>query len=228
MATRARPRKVKPATAHPHDSLSQTESGRKAIDHVRNVRLKAMTTTTVKAKTLHEIEQKNADRALTEKQRMFVRFWASGETPRTAAVMAGYSSGSNSVWWEMRNDPAILKMYREEVAVFREASKMTRQKVMDMLREAYDMAKIKAEPAVMVAAAREIGKMCGFYEPEVKININLGAKAQEALTKLSDKELLELIESGDDVLEGESMRVEELSAERSAPSTESENGDSDD
>jgi hypothetical protein len=219
MATRGSKRKPTPFT--PTDTLTHTETGRKAIDHVRNVRLKAMAKTTVNARTLHEIEQKNADRALTEKQRMFVRFWASGETPRTAAAMAGYSQNSNGVWWALHKDPAILKMYREEVAIFREASKMTRQKVMDMLREAYDMAKIKAEPAV--AAAREIGKMCGFYEPEVKININLGAKAQEALTKLSDKELLELIESGDDVLEGEAMRVEEvpqLSAEPSAPDHE--------
>ena len=42
---------------------------------------------------------------------------------------------------------------------------MTRKKVMDMLLESYDMAKLMAEPASMVSAAREIEKMCGYYAP---------------------------------------------------------------
>lgn len=108
------------------------------------------------------------------------------------------------------HDPAILKIYREEKKLYEAAGAMTRQRVMDMLKEAYDMAKITSEPSTMVAAAREIGKMCGYYEPDVKININIGAKLTEKLTTMSDEQLIKLIEEeGGDILEGESVRVVE-------------------
>lgn len=163
---------------------------------------------TLGMKTLKDIQAKNTDRPLTERQLAFVKYWAQGESPRVAARLAGYSSDSNIIHWRMMNDPAILKLYQAEKAAYAEAAQMSRKKVMGMLQEAYDMAKIKAEPAVMVAAAREVGKMCGFYEPEVKININVnGAKITEQLNNLSDEELMKLVEEGNDIIPGESTRL---------------------
>lgn len=200
------------------DSLSKTKRGKNAVKKIADLRIKALRSKAnhPKAQTLKGIEMRNADRPLTDKQRMFVRFWAAGETPRTAAIMAGFSETSAAMGWKLSHDPAILKIYHEEKKLFEAAAQMTRQKVMDMLKDAYDMAKIQSDPSVMVAAAREIGKMCGYYEPETRININIGAKIDQ-LNNMSDEQLLKLIEEQGDVLPGEAIRIDEEPALLEAP-----------
>lgn len=49
----------------------------------------------------------------------------------------------------------------------------------------------------MVAAAREIGKMCGFYEPQ-KIDITHSLAGKQKVEQLSDDELFKLIEEASD------------------------------
>ena len=88
---------------------------------------------------------------------------------------------------------------------------------MDMLLESYDMAKLSAEPASMVSAAREIGRLCGYYEPrKVQLDVTVqGSIAMGRLNALSDAELLRLIESGGSgtLLEGpESAPGDDLAA----------------
>lgn len=192
----------------PKDGLRRTKKGRKAAAHVENVRIKALKESKPSHTTLKAIEQRKANKNLTERQLLFVRFWAAGETPRTAAVMAGYTD-NYVTGWKLSKDPTILRLYHEEKKLYEAAGQMTRERVMEMLKEAYDMAKLKAEPAIMVAAAREIGKMCGYYEPELKININIG-KSQEQLATMTDEQLLKLIEDGGDIFEGESIRVPDV------------------
>jgi hypothetical protein len=143
------------------DSLSKTKRGKNAIKKVEKIRIKALRVKTVNAQTLNEIEKKNADRVLTEKQRMFVRYWAQGETPRTACLMAGFSESSVGLGWKLAHDPAILKIYREEKKLYEAAQGHTKARVMSMLQEAYDCAKLISEPATMVAAARELGRWPG-------------------------------------------------------------------
>lgn len=158
--------------------------------------------------TLAQIEKLNANRPLTDKQRLFVRAWASGETPRTACAIAGFSENSTNMSWKLSRDPAIIKLYKIEKGLYEQANQMTRKRVMDMLQESYDCAKMVNEPASMVAAAREIGKMCGYYEPETRININVnGNKMLDRLQNLSDSDLIKLIEAPDDAIPGESVRV---------------------
>lgn len=189
------------------DTLSKTKRGRNAIKEVGKIRTAALRAHVVDARTLADIEKKNADRALTEKQLLFTRLWAQGETPRTAAVLAGYSESSSNIAWKLTNDPAILKLYHEEKRLYEEAAQMTRKRVMDMMVEAYDCAKMMSEPSSMVAAARELGKMCGYYEPEKKIIRIEGASLIDQLDRLSDEELEKLLaERGDDII-GEAVRV---------------------
>lgn len=53
-----------------------------------------------------------------------------------------------------------------------------------------------AEPATMVSGWREIGKMCGYFEPKkVDINVNVtGNVIHQRLNQLSDAELLKIIQ----------------------------------
>ena len=52
--------------------------------------------------------------------------------------------------------------------------------------------------ATMVSAAREIGKLCGYYEPKkIDLNINVnGSVRLDQMSKMSDAELLKIIEGG--------------------------------
>ncbi len=202
-------RKPGPKRRFNRDTLSRTKRGRQAIKAVEKIRVKALRSKHVAAKTLREIETKKEGRPLTDKQRMFVRYWSQGETPRTAAIMAGYSETSGAIGWSLSKDPAIIALYREEKKLYEEAAKLSRTKVMEMLKEAYDHAKMIDEPATMVAAARELGKMCGYYEPEKKIIGIVGGKVAERMLTMSDEDLLKIIEENPDVIDGEFTKLVE-------------------
>jgi len=138
------------------------------------------------------------DKPLTDKQKGFVKFWAAGESLMSAAYKAGYDESSLTYAYRLAKQPNVLKLYEEEKRLYEEASNMSRKKVMDMLVEAYDMAKLMAEPASMVSAAREIGKMCGYYEPVAKkVDITVNGKAlTKRLDAMSDEDLAKMIAEG--------------------------------
>ena len=141
----------------------------------------------------------SSDKPLTDQQRAFVRLWASGESITAASIKAGYNDGA-SIAYRMTKMPNILKLYDIEKQHYEEASQMTRKRVMDGLLEGVEMAKLMAEPASMISGWREIGKMCGYYEPtRHKIDVNVtGNIVMERMNRLSDSELLKLITQGGD------------------------------
>lgn len=75
---------------------------------------------------------------------------------------------------------------------------VTRQQMLDKLQEAAALAKAKCEPMAMVAAWREIGKVCGFYQTErVKVEVDLvGSGITDRMENMSDSELLRVIAAG--------------------------------
>lgn len=148
--------------------------------------------------TYEGAESIDPDKPLTEMQRAFVRNWAAGESLMAAAKRAGYDDKSLTYAYRLARQPNVLKLYEEEKRLYEEASQMSRKKVMDMLVEAYDMAKLMAEPASMVGAAREIGKMCGYYEPVAKkVDITVNGKAlTKRLDAMSDEDLAKMIAEG--------------------------------
>ena len=86
------------------------------------------------------------DKPLTDKQKLFVKFWAEGESITSASVRAGYND-SAAIAYRMTKYPNVLKLYHEIKAKYEEVSQMSRQKVMDGLMEGIEMAKLMAEPA---------------------------------------------------------------------------------
>lgn len=193
--------------AYTRDTLAKSKRGKNAIKAVQKIRVAALRAHSVNSTTIAAIEKYDADRPLTDKQLLFTRLWAQGETPRTAVVLAGYSENSSELGWRLTKDPAILKLYHAEKKLYEEASQMTRKRVMDMLNEAYECAKMVSEPSSMVAAAREIGKMCGYYEPEVKIVKHVGVPLIDQLNTLSDAELEKLLEERGEEIIGTATRL---------------------
>lgn len=136
----------------------------------------------------------NPDRPLTEKQRLFVKEWASGETILSAAHRAGYSDGGTMAY-KMAKDPAVLKLYNEEKRLYQEASQITRKNVIDGMLEGIEMAKLLGEPATIIGGWREVGKMLGYYVEQKKtVNINVqGDVTMKHLNQMGDEDLLKLI-----------------------------------
>lgn len=139
-------------------------------------------------------EQIDPNKPLTEKQRLFVKYWAQGETIRTASERAGYNDGATYAYRMVRM-PNVLKLYNEEKAKYEEAAQMTRKKVMDGLLEGIEMAKMMAEPATVITGWKTIGQMCGYFAPiEKKVKLTVeGEIAVRKLETMSDEELMKLI-----------------------------------
>jgi len=138
----------------------------------------------------------SVDKPLTEKQKLFAKAWAAGDTIPNACLRAGYSD--DGLGYRMTLMPNILKLYQQEKALYEEAAQITRKSVMDMHLEAFEMAKLMSEPSTMVAAARELGKMAGYYAPvesRVKIDVT-GNVVLDRMNQMTDAELLAVISKG--------------------------------
>lgn len=83
-------------------------------------------------------------------------------------------------------------------------TKMSRKRVMQGLLESIDMAKDMRQPNSMITGWKEIGRMCGFYEPERReITLSVNSKEiLEEITTLSRDKLLEMA-ADQDIIEGE-------------------------
>lgn len=81
---------------------------------------------------------------------------------------------------------------------------MTRARVMEGFLEAAQMAKLQADPTALTGAWREVGKMCGYYEPVKKtIDININGQITQKVERLDDATLLSIVkgEVGGDVID---------------------------
>lgn len=141
-------------------------------------------------------ESISPDKPLTDKQKLFVKFWAEGDSIQSASVRAGYNDAS--IAYRMVRMPNILALKATLSAKYEAVSEMTRQRVMDGLIEAAEMAKLISEPSSMVQAWKTIGQMCGYFAPvEHKMKIDItGNIVVDRLNGMSDKELLDLITKG--------------------------------
>ena len=137
------------------------------------------------------------DKPLTEKQRLYALARAKGESVANAMAIAGYNE-QQSYGYRMDKMPNIQRLIEQERSLYAEAAQMDRKKVIDMQLEAYEMAKTMAEPSTMVAAAREIGKICGLYEPK-KVELTVNGSIQHEIHRfeaMSDAELLQVLAQG--------------------------------
>jgi hypothetical protein len=147
--------------------------------------------------------------ALTEQQRKFAKLVGQGVHQSSAARQMEYGAPAQAAWRMMKN-PKIQLAVAKERERYAKASDMTRAKVIDGMKEAIDMARLKADPTAMIQGYREIGRMCGFYEPtkhQVNVSVN-GQVMLQRMQSMSDAELLQLAEEKD-ILEGEFEDVTE-------------------
>ena len=125
-------------------------------------------------------------------------------SPIQAARHAGYQN-AKSASAKLIEQPHIKQAIALAQAEYAVASRVTKSEVIEGLKDAAERAKILDDTSSLVAAWREIGKMCGFYEPvkhEVSISVN-GKVTLEKMAAMKDEELLALLDDDPNVLEGE-------------------------
>lgn len=147
----------------------------------------------VSATTSAKAAMTSPDKPLTEKQKAFVRYIAEGENGYGALMRAGFGKTNPTYSVRLLAMPSIQRALSEARAQYAAASELKKSDVMEMFKESYQMAKLLSEPATMVSAARELGKLCGFYEPR-KVELTVGVEGRKKVEQLTDDELFKMIE----------------------------------
>jgi len=132
-------------------------------------------------------------RKLNRKQEGYVQNVARGLPREQSAIMAGYAPTENST--PQVHESTAVQIRLAEIRAETAANKnVTKEEVIQMLLDAAGYAKLLGDPMGLVAAAREIGKMCGFYAPEIKKVLHGLDKNQmkKALQEMNDEELFRL------------------------------------
>ena len=136
---------------------------------------------------------------LTSKQLRWIDEYLIDFNGSAAAVRAGYSpKTARSIACELLTKPDIRAVLEARQGALAKELQITRQGVIAGLLEAFDLGRTKQNPAAMVSALAAIGKMLGFFAPEVK-RVELTPSQNggyQDLSAWSDAQLLEAIAAG--------------------------------
>lgn len=127
----------------------------------------------------------------TAPQQKFLDGIAAGLFPVQAARAAGYKAPDEEAK-RLLKVPYLQPLLADIRATHEHEMHMTRAKVHRVITDAIEMARLQADPAVMIRGAEVIAKMCGYNAPEEK-RIELTAPLRRIRGKfetLSDEELL--------------------------------------
>lgn len=141
----------------------------------------------------------NAERpqsiVLTSMQAEFVDATLRGLDPEKAAAAAGYSS-PQTAHTSVAKSEAVQAALREARDELSSAAQITRADVLDGFMEAINLARLSADPQAMIKGWTEVGKMMGYYAPEVKkLEITGNQKRlQSKFEAMSDEDLMRVID----------------------------------
>lgn len=144
----------------------------------------------------------------SKQQKAYVEARARGLSRDQSALTAGYAPGGSEP--NVSRIENSLTVQEQLAAVRAEVAKntgITKEEVVGLLMHAADMAKLMSDPTGLVAAARELGKMLGFYAPEVKkVTHGLDKGSLRALLEeMSDEDLARIANAK--AIEGEVKRL---------------------
>ena len=138
---------------------------------------------------------------LTERQRLFCEHYvgAGRHCAALAARLAGYAPGCSHVTGcQLLKKPKIAATVRGLEEVLAREIGVSRQAVIAELVGAADLARELREPSAMVSAYRNVAQICGYFRQEEAkpVKAGDGGEVLDRLNRLSDKELVDLIEAG--------------------------------
>lgn len=136
---------------------------------------------------------------LTPRQTKFVDEYLVDANGTQAAIRAGYSaSGARVAAHRLLTNVAISSRVEARQRADAARLSVTRESVLARLLEAFELAREEREPAAMISAARELGKLLGFYalmRVEATVGVaELAARGQ--FERMTDAQLLEVMGQG--------------------------------
>lgn len=136
---------------------------------------------------------------LSPRQEAFAVAFARHHNASQAAREAGYAQGRASVTGtRLIANASVLARVRALEAQSAVDMGMSRVQLLVELVAAAELAKTLKQPMGIVAAYREIAKICGFLQPErVRVEVDLAGRGELArMERMTDAELLAVIASG--------------------------------
>ena len=132
---------------------------------------------------------------LSPRQARFVQEYLACGNATASAVKVGLSpKGAAVAGNRMLRNVYVQKALQARQAADATRLSISRENVLEWLQSAFLTARVKGDPAAMVSAAREIGRMMGFYTVTVKVEASTGEDAHHnQYDNLSDDQLLKLI-----------------------------------
>jgi hypothetical protein len=126
-----------------------------------------------------------------DKQLSFLTLISQGMSEDEAAAKCwGKEYARKKKYRDHPNFVEAIKMAKSSLA---EAMQLTREDVLGGFEDAANLARTNEDPMGMISAYREIAKMLGYYEPEVK-RVEHQLIENKEFERLSDARLLELID----------------------------------
>jgi phage terminase small subunit len=134
---------------------------------------------------------------MTPRQNRFVQEYLVDRNGAAAAVRAGYSVRSaKQIAYELLARPEVAAAVQEGEAKVAAMAELTRERVLAGLREAIELARERQDPAAMITAWREIGKLIGAYAPRTQ-RVELSTTGYELRARydvMTDDELVREME----------------------------------
>jgi hypothetical protein len=140
---------------------------------------------------------------LTARQARFVQEYLVDGRGAKAAIRAGYAvAGARVAAHRALTNAAVSSALQARQSADASRLSIQRNDVLEALVEAAQLARDQKQPMALIAAAREIGKLLGFYEADkLRMGVGTGEKAElDRLSSLSDADLLAIIDHGPAVL----------------------------
>ena len=138
----------------------------------------------------------SASTVLTAKQARFIDEYLVDANGTQASIRAGYgAAGARVAAHRLLTNVAISSAIEARRQADSARLALTRQNVLQQLMDAFGLAREMGQPAAMVAAARELGRLMGFYAPGKVESIVSRANAfeKEYVQRLTDDELMSMI-----------------------------------
>ena len=134
---------------------------------------------------------------LTAKQAKFVAEYLVDANGTRAAVAAGYGvAGARVAAHRLLTKANVQKALQARQSADATRLSIQRNDVLQSLLKAYNLALEQCNPAAMVSAARECGRLMGYYAPErqqVEVMNESKTATQDRLERMSDAELITMI-----------------------------------
>ena len=142
-----------------------------------------------------------ASKELTGRQKLFVENFLATGNGTQAAIAAGYAeSGARVRAHRLTKDSRVQKALQARQSADATRLSTQREDVIQGLLEAIQDAKAQRDPVAMISGYREIGRMLGFYAPDVRrVQVSADRKADDELRRydaMSDAELMAIVAGG--------------------------------